>query len=60
MCLDLTRTHLQPWYFRMFFNAISPFIDKATKAKIEFATGSDVAGLQRDLEGHFDMDMFPE
>lgn len=51
---------MQPWYFRMFFNAISPFIDKATKAKIEFATGSDVAGLQRDLEAHFDMDTFPE
>lgn len=55
-------THLseQPWYFSMFFKAISPFIDKNTKEKIEFISAKTPQEMKAHLSRHFDMSRFPE
>eukprot|EP00285_Hemiselmis_virescens_P010439 CAMPEP_0173382422 /NCGR_PEP_ID=MMETSP1356-20130122/4925_1 /TAXON_ID=77927 ORGANISM="Hemiselmis virescens, Strain PCC157" /NCGR_SAMPLE_ID=MMETSP1356 /ASSEMBLY_ACC=CAM_ASM_000847 /LENGTH=274 /DNA_ID=CAMNT_0014336751 /DNA_START=56 /DNA_END=877 /DNA_ORIENTATION=+ len=49
-----------PWYFHMFFKAISPFIDPETKEKIEFVTAKDTPGIRAELEKHFVMSSFPQ
>lgn len=56
----LTHVFEQPWYFSMFFQAVSPFIDKNTKEKIEFISAKTHQEMKANLSKHFDMSKFPE